>query len=171
MQPKAPGQLRKSYSVTQSNLDVFFTFGALYDGIRQQMSKEGIFLQRLDGTIVGAEISSVSEETACDGCAVPTYKESLQADVMNLFAASAFAYPVLMLDTSTAEGRAISLTTFTDKGQFAACSSPKAYTGLAKGKHTFRVQAIDSVGNVERPVRGSRARARRNHNHYLFKVR
>src|SRR5438445_2011163 len=120
LQPKAPGQLRKSYSVTQSNLDVFFTFAALYDGMRQHMSKEGIFLQRLDGTIVGAEISSVSEETACDGCAVPTYKESLQADVMNLFAASAFAYPVLMLDTSTAEGRAISLTTFTDKGQFAA---------------------------------------------------
>jgi len=96
LQPKSPGQLRKSYSVTQGNLDVFFTFAALYDGIRQQMSKEGIFLQRLDGTIVGAEISSVSEETACDGCAVPTYKESLHADVMNLFAASAFAYPVLM---------------------------------------------------------------------------
>jgi len=122
LQPKSPGQLRKSYSVTQGDLDVFFTFAALYDGTKQGMSKSGIFLQRLDGTIVGAELSEISavfEQTACDGCRVPTYKEPLQGHVMNLFRASAFAYPVLMLDTSTAEGRAISLTTFTDKGQLA----------------------------------------------------
>ncbi len=117
MRLKSPGQLRKSYSVTQGDLDLFFTFAALYDGTKQEMSKSGIFLQRQDGTIVGAAISSVAEETVCDGCGVPTYKEPLQTPVMNLFTASAFAYPMLMLDTSTAEGRAISLTTFTDKGQ------------------------------------------------------
>ena len=119
MQLKSPEQLRKSYSVTQGDLDLFFTFAALYDGTKREMSKSGIFLQRQDGTTVGAAISSVSEETACDGCRVPTYKEPLQTPVMNLFTASAFAYPLLMLDSSTVEGRAISLTTFTDKGQLA----------------------------------------------------
>ena len=42
---------------------------------------------------------------------------------------------------------------------------------LARGIYAVVARGIDSVGNVERPVRGSRARARRNHNHYLFKVR
>ncbi len=30
------------------------------------------------------------------------------------------------------------------------CSSPKNYTGLADGKHTFRVRAVDFAGNKDR---------------------
>jgi hypothetical protein len=41
---------------------------------------------------------------------------------------------------------------------------------LKKGTYAVVPRAIDSVGNQERPVRGSR-RARRNHNRYLFRVR
>lgn len=35
-----------------------------------------------------------------------------------------------------------------DNGSFAPASSPKTYTGLADGSHTFRVRAVDNAGNV-----------------------
>jgi Bacterial Ig domain/Bacterial Ig-like domain/Chondroitinase B len=36
-----------------------------------------------------------------------------------------------------------------DASDFASCSSPKAYTGLAVGPHTFSVRATDAAGNVD----------------------
>jgi hypothetical protein len=36
-----------------------------------------------------------------------------------------------------------------DGAAFAACSSPKDYTGLAAGSHEFRVRATDTYGNVD----------------------
>jgi hypothetical protein len=33
-----------------------------------------------------------------------------------------------------------------DKGSFKTCSSPKTYTHLKKGKHTFSVEAVDAAG-------------------------
>src|SRR3954452_7960167 len=43
-------------------------------------------------------------------------------------------------------------------------------TKLKKGTYAVVPRAIDSVGNLERPIRGSR-KAKHNHNRYLFKVR
>ncbi len=36
-----------------------------------------------------------------------------------------------------------------DGGSWAACASPKAYSGLALGVHTFHVVAIDTLGHVD----------------------
>ena len=36
-----------------------------------------------------------------------------------------------------------------DAGAFALCTSPKQYTSLAEGAHTFEVRAIDGAGNVD----------------------
>ena len=36
-----------------------------------------------------------------------------------------------------------------DAAPFAACTSPRDYTGLAQGAHTFRVRATDPAGNTD----------------------
>jgi hypothetical protein len=36
-----------------------------------------------------------------------------------------------------------------DGGSWASCSSPKAYSGLANGSHTFDVRATDAAGNTD----------------------
>ncbi|MGC1850881.1 MAG: hypothetical protein WA687_00415, partial [Solirubrobacterales bacterium] len=36
-----------------------------------------------------------------------------------------------------------------DGGAWAACTSPREYTGLADGSHSFEVKAIDQAGNVD----------------------
>jgi hypothetical protein len=41
-----------------------------------------------------------------------------------------------------------------DNAEFAECTSPITYEGLAYGSHTFAVYAVDEVGNAENPPAG-----------------
>ncbi|HEV2711478.1 MAG TPA: Ig-like domain-containing protein, partial [Gaiellaceae bacterium] len=36
-----------------------------------------------------------------------------------------------------------------DRERWARCRSPRRYTGLTRGRHTFRVRAVDRAGNVD----------------------
>jgi hypothetical protein len=36
-----------------------------------------------------------------------------------------------------------------DGASFKSCASPKTYTGLVKGKHSFRVRSVDAAGNTD----------------------
>ena len=36
-----------------------------------------------------------------------------------------------------------------DSGGYSACTSPKSYTSLTAGSHTFYVKATDSAGNTD----------------------
>jgi hypothetical protein len=36
-----------------------------------------------------------------------------------------------------------------DSGSFETCTSPKTYSGLKKGSHTFAVRAVDAAGNLD----------------------
>ena len=39
-----------------------------------------------------------------------------------------------------------------DSGSYGSCSSPKGYSGLSDGAHTFQVRATDGAGNVGNPA-------------------
>jgi hypothetical protein len=41
-----------------------------------------------------------------------------------------------------------------DGGGFSACASPRSYTGLTEGSHTFQVAAVDEAGNTDQTPAG-----------------
>lgn len=68
------------------------------------------------------------------------------------------AQPASLSNTSspsfsfTAAESSVSFRCALDAGAFATCSSPKAYSGLAQGAHTFRVLSVDAAGNTSAAV-------------------
>ena len=60
------------------------------------------------------------DDPLCADCATPTYDDSLRGlfSVLNGFSLPGFRYPVLLRNTGTIEGRAISLVTFDEAGEY-----------------------------------------------------
>jgi hypothetical protein len=81
------------------------------------MWRSGTFLQNEDGTILGSDITEVNGEPQCADCEAATYENELPKPI-NIYTLPFFPFPVLMLDTSTVEGRATSLQTFAKDGSF-----------------------------------------------------
>jgi hypothetical protein len=105
-------------SVQQPNGTVFYTFAATYSKDKT-LFRKGAFLQDHTGKILGKQIEDVNGQELCDGCAVLTYRDGLQ-DVyafQNLISIPTLPYPMVLEDSSTVEGRAIDLFTFSNSGQ------------------------------------------------------
>ncbi|MBX7253381.1 MAG: SMP-30/gluconolactonase/LRE family protein [Candidatus Promineofilum sp.] len=108
-----------------------------------------------DGTIIIAIAASVATDAAGNGntAATLTWTIDTTGPAVTITGAppdpsdSAGAVFIFSSDDATATF-ACSL----DGADFAACASPKSYTGLADGDHTFHVQATDAAGNTGDPA-------------------
>jgi len=121
MKPESPKQLRKSFVIGQEGTSYLYSFAALYYGPNQEVSRYGVFLHSDGGQIVASQITDPNGEW-CDGCAVPTFRDGIDQVflVVNLFALRGFKYPVLILDTSTVEGRSLTIATFSPEGKYSS---------------------------------------------------
>jgi hypothetical protein len=119
MEPKSPQQPRRGGVIRRAGVTHFYSLAALYDGPKKEVSRRGLFLHAGDGRILGARVEDIRGEW-CDGCTVPTFDEGLERVfvVENMLTAPQFAYPLIMLDTSTMEGRSITLATFSPEGRY-----------------------------------------------------
>lgn len=105
-------------STGQQPTMTFYTFASVY-GKDGTLARQGVFLQDQTGKILGREIEEVNEDNLCDGCTASTYKDDLQASsqALNLISISSLPYPMVLQDSSTIEGRASELFTFSASGQ------------------------------------------------------
>lgn len=120
MMPESPRQLRSSLVIRQPAASFFYSFAALYQDSNQEVSRFGIFLHSEGGQIIASEVTGI--DAWCDGCAVPTFKDGIDPifRVVNLFTFPGLEYPLLMLDTSTVEGRSLTLATFSPEGKYSS---------------------------------------------------
>ncbi|MHB1134855.1 MAG: Ig-like domain-containing protein [Chloroflexota bacterium] len=71
---------------------------------------------------------------------------TITANPAELTGATAATFGFVGVDSESGVG---SLECSLDGAPFAACASPKTYTGLGGGEHTFAVRAVDLAGNVD----------------------
>jgi hypothetical protein len=131
------------------------------------------FRCRLDGGAFAACTSPQTYAALAEGAHV--FEVVAVDDADNQSATTSYAWTIDLTppDTAVTEGPAGAITStsasfgFTstearggfecrlDGGGFSPCSPPQGYAGLALGKHTFEVRAIDAAGNVD-PTPASR---------------
>lgn len=102
-----------------SSVKTFYSVFAAYDSSTHGLLKSALILHDSSGRIVAYRVKD-SQAFECDGCGAPRYEEGLNRlyGVINAFYLPGFAYPVLLLDTGTVEGRALSFVTFTSRGVY-----------------------------------------------------
>ncbi len=119
MQPVDANQLRNARQIRRDGFAFSYSLAALYSGPEKEVTRIGMFLHAADGNIIAAHIGNIHGEWCAD-CATPAFADGIERiySVENMFTAPAFPYPVLMLDTSTMEGRSISLETFSASREY-----------------------------------------------------
>jgi len=108
----------------------YFSFHAVYDTSStrdSEVEKQGgrylvrqaLALHAATGKVLGWTVSDIGEQM-CDGCGIPGPEHNFRAvyDVVQVFRVPGLPHPLLLLDTSTVEGRALSLVTFDQAGAY-----------------------------------------------------
>jgi len=115
------GVLRRDEAIAVRRQSFWYSFHRLYDSKTGKLIQEASVLHDKDGKLLAREQFADLSDGMCDSCSVPRYVDGMSYayQLMNMFELPGFPYPVLLLDSSTVEGRAISFRTFMPNGQAA----------------------------------------------------
>lgn len=119
--PNQQGTLRRDEAIAVRTQSFYYSIHRLYNPKTGLLTQEAIVLHSKDGEALGHEIArDIDSGPVCDGCGNPNYAYTGigQYKVLNMFELPGFAYPVLLTDSSTIEGQALSLLTFTPDRKF-----------------------------------------------------
>jgi hypothetical protein len=96
----------------------YYSIHAAYDRSTKELLQSALVLHDTSGRVVAHSVETYSGDL-CDGCGKPTLSDGLRSvyRIDNAFVFPGFRHPVLLLDTGTVEGRALSLITFTPAGK------------------------------------------------------
>ncbi len=113
----ATDPMRLDTAVAMAGSRFWYSFHARY-GPDSVLALTLLALHDSTGATVAAAVRD-STAYACADCETPRIGDGLPLlfNVLNLFTAAPFPYPLLLLDTGTFEGRAVSLVTFTPAGR------------------------------------------------------
>ena len=104
-----------AFSVTPTS--PFYVIAATYDSSTHALRRSVLVLYDSVGAFAGYRLED-GKAFECDGCGEARYEEGLGRiyNVLNGFEVPGFPYPLLLLDSGTVEGRALSLLTFAPLG-------------------------------------------------------
>ena len=114
------GALRRDNAFGVRVGSLFYSRHRLYDAKTRLLREEAIVLHQADGEIVSHEVHrGIDTGEQCDGCAIPSYAVEFSGGYrpLQMFELPGFAYPLLLMDTGTYEGDALSLLTVTPAGK------------------------------------------------------
>jgi hypothetical protein len=121
LRPETPDPLHHSFRLTFKTTPVSYSFHGLYHPGSEEMFLFATLLHDAEGEVLGSQTWTVGpDDPICADCGTPTYDDSLKGlfAVRKVFSLPGFRYPVLLRDTGTIEGRAISLVTFDESGEY-----------------------------------------------------
>ncbi|HAK60108.1 MAG TPA: hypothetical protein DCO77_06960 [Nitrospiraceae bacterium] len=120
--------LHNYFAIQPKGSPYVYSFHGLYKVKTKELFRQGVILHDTAGKILARHFWEIEEETMCDGCGIPLYRNQYPKFshldmnylffLINTFSFPDFPYPLLMLDTGTIEGRASSLITFSSKGTY-----------------------------------------------------
>lgn len=113
------GALRRDTAYGVSGESLSYSRHRLYDAKSKLLREEAILLHGGDGGIIAHAVHrGIDTGGHCDGCAAPSYGVEVSGlyRPLQMFGLPGFAYPVLLLDTSTFENEGLTLLTVTHGG-------------------------------------------------------
>jgi len=116
--PQQGISLRRDEAIAVRPNSFYYSFHRLYDPTSGELRQEAIVLHDKNHGVLAHDLRTL-DGPPCDGCGIPRYVDGGGYYLLNLFEFPGFSYPVLLLNTSTVEGRALSLKTFTPARKFA----------------------------------------------------